>query len=82
MTVRQVAEQLKYSPGYVRGLIHNGKLKATRLCDGGRFLIFKDSVSSLLGIRVQRPSRESLRRRAMIAAARVGISLLPGDGAL
>ena len=82
MTVREVAEQLRCSPRYVRGLIHNGKLKATRLVDGGRFLIFKDSVDRLLGIRVQKPSREALRRRALLAAARGGFSLNLGDGTL
>ena len=80
MTTSEVAAHLKCSTRYVRGLIHGGKLRATRLCDGGRYRIYEDSVSSLLGIRVQKPSREALYRRALIAGARAGFSQLPGDG--
>ena len=41
MTTSEVAAHLKCSTQYVRSLIHNGKLRATRLCDRGRYRIFE-----------------------------------------
>ncbi len=83
LTVQDVARKLRRGPKYVRCLIHHGRLKAVRLKKPfGRFLVFPESVTSLLGVSVERESEASLYRRAKAAGERLGYSHEPGDGTL
>ena len=82
MTTSEVAEHLRCSKRHVRCLIRNGKLRATRLCDGGRYRIFEESVDSLLGIRVQQPSEAALIRETSLALVRAGLPPIPGAASL
>ena len=76
LTVTDVARKLRRCPRYVRDLIHGGMLKAVRINKPGggrgRFLIRPDSVAKLLGVSVQRESRESLYQRSKAAGERLG----------
>ena len=60
LTVRQLAETLQRTPGYVREKLLP-KLRTTQLCDGGAYVIYPDSVCELLGIE-RRQRRKPAKR--------------------
>jgi excisionase family DNA binding protein len=74
LTVAKAAEALHKSPRYVRDLIAGGKLKAVRLSERGHWLVFADSIASLLGVRPERQhSPEYHLKRDQEILARRGI---------
>ena len=74
MTVREVAEAIRYSPRQVRALIKQGKIKAYRLTPHGQWRIDASSVSLLAEFETERQhSDEYYERRALAAMARVGL---------
>lgn len=79
MTAKEVAQAIKRSPRYVRDLIHCGKLRATRFGDRGPWLVYAESVSALLGVRVSHVDQRAVRRDAELASARSGMRLRPVD---
>ena len=73
---RDVAEMLSCSPGTVRRLCDEGKLRFTKFSAGGRYRIFAESVDALLCGRAKRSvSQRALHDEAHAAAARLGIQL-------
>ena len=82
LTTQLVAQRIHRTPQYFRKLISNGKLRSVELCDGGRHLVYAESLASLLGIQVQEPSEASLPREAELALSRGGFPPILGDGTL
>lgn len=84
LTVAQVAGMLHRTPRTVRGLIAGGKLKATRFTPGGAWLIFAESVSALLGVRLPRQgptAAERARLAAIVGGAWVAVEANTHPGA-
>ena len=76
MTVREVAEAIRYSPRRVRALISQGKIKAYRLTPRGQWRIDASSVSLLAEFETERQhSDRYYQRRALAAMAKVGLKL-------
>ena len=76
MTVREVAEAIRYSPRQVRALIKQGKIKAYRLTPRGQWRIDASSVFLLAEFETERQhSDEYYQRRALAAMAKVGLKL-------
>ena len=76
MTVREVAEAIKYSPRHIRALISQGKIKAYRFTSRGQWRIDPESVSLLADFETDRQhSQEYYQQRALAAMAKVGLPL-------
>ena len=76
LTVREVADLIRYSPRQVRTLISQGKIKAYRLTPHGQWRIDASSVSLLADFETDRQhSDEYYQRRALAAMAKVGLKL-------
>lgn len=63
LTTQQAADMLHRTPVYIRQMIADGRLRATRLAPRGPWLIFADSLERLCGVQESQVSDEVLRKR-------------------
>ncbi len=74
LTVQETARAVRRGRKAVYRMIQTGKLRAMRFAGGGPWLVFEDSVSSLLGVREKRRSRPKRDvQPALAAMARLGV---------
>ncbi len=70
LTVAQAAKAIHRSPRYVRDLIRLGILRASRICDRGRWLVDESSLAQLVTHQEQSRQQVSARVQQELAEAR------------